>query len=65
MDYQKAVFSDPPACQAHETASNVIRKGGRVAHVKTDLNGGGNLIYILAARTGCTYEILLYFTLIN
>ena len=65
MDDQKAVFGDPPACQVHEPSANVIGKAGRVAHVKSDLDGGGNLVYILAARSGCTDKILLYFTLVN
>ena len=65
MDYQKAVFGDPPARQVHETSANVIGQAGRVAHVKTDLYGGGNLVYILAARSGCTDKIFLYFTLVN
>ena len=65
MDYQKAVLGDPSACQVYETSANVIGQAGRVAHVKTDLYGGGNLVYILAARSGCTDKILLNFTLIN
>ena len=63
MDDEHAVIRHSFPCQAYETPSNVLGQREGVFRVKTDLNGRGDLIDILTARSGCPDKMFLYFVL--
>ncbi len=65
MNYEKTFFSYSLTRQAYETSSNVFRQRGRIAYMETNLHGSGDLVDILAARTGRADKAFLYFVLAN
>jgi hypothetical protein len=65
FDDQYTLLGNTAACQLDQALFDIWIQGGGIANIKPELNGRRNLIYILAARTGCADKIKLDLTFIN
>jgi hypothetical protein len=62
---QHPVFRDPLSSQTNQALPNVSRKTMGLPDVEAELDGRGNLVYVLPSRAAGTDEILPDFLLVN